>query len=260
MFPGSDTPAEVGVPALETRSLSAWFGQDRVLKGVSFSIPKNRIVALIGPAGCGKSTLLGCLNRTAELRPAARIEGEVLLGGQNIFAPDVDPTQVRRRIGMIPQALSLFPTSLFENVAFGPRMAGFKGDLTGLVEESLKKAGLWDEVGGRLFEAAQGVSDEQRLRLCIARALAVMPEVLLMDEPLPTLDPGASRRIESLIDGLRSDYTIVVVTNNMQQAARVSDLTAFLEDGEIVEYGSTDQVFTNPRKERTEAYVTGRHG
>jgi phosphate transport system ATP-binding protein len=194
-----------------------------------------------------------------DLRPTARVEGEVLLRGKNIFASDVNPAQVRRRIGLIPQAPSLFPTSLFENVAFGPKMAGFKGDLSGLVEGSLKKAGLWDEVGGRLFEAARGLSDEQRLRLCVARALAVGPEVLLMDEPMSTLDPGASQRIEELMERLRSEHTIVIVTNSMQQAARVSDLTAFLEDGEMVEYGPTDRVFTNPREERTEAYVTGRH-
>lgn len=248
------------LPALETRSLSVWLGSRRVLNGVSLSVPQGRMVALIGPAGCGKSTLLASLNRMVELRPGARIDGEVRLRGQDIYAPEVDPVQVRRRIGMIPQNPSLFPLSVFENVAFGPRMAGFKGDLTGLVEESLKRTGLWDEVGERLYDPARFLPSGQRLRLCIARALAVGPEVLLMDEPMSTLDPGASQRIEGLIDGLRSDLTIVMVTNNMQRAARISDLTVFLMDGEVVEYGPTDRIFTNPREERTEAYVTGRYG
>ena len=247
-------------PVLEVRNLSISYGSRPVVRDISFSVPGNRVVALVGPSGCGKSTLLKALNRMNDLNPESRIQGQVLFRGQDLYGDHVDPVEVRRRIGMVFQEPNPFPTSIFENVAFGPKVNRFQGDLNRLVEDSLRRVALWDEVNDRLFEPALELSGGQQQRLCIARALAVGPEVLLMDEPASALDPKASQRIEELIYALKRDLTIVIVTNNTQQAARVSDLTAFLYMGELVEYGPTDIIFTNPSDDRTEAYLTGRFG
>lgn len=248
------------VPALETRDLSVWYGEEPALRSVSLAIPSNRVVALIGASGSGKSTLLRCFNRMNDLQPTARIEGEVRFRGFDLYAPAVDPVEVRRRIGMVFQRPNPFPKSVYENAAFGPRINGYEGDLDAIVERSLRQAALWDEVRERLGESAYNLSGGQQQRLCIARTLAVQPEVVLMDEPAASLDPIATQRIEELIYELKENYTIVIVTHSLQQAARVSDYTAFLYMGELVEYGPTDEIFTNPREERTEAYVTGRFG
>jgi len=249
-----------GEAALETRRLSVFYGSTPAVRQVSIRIPMRRVVAFIGPSGCGKSTLLRCLNRMNDLVPAARVEGEVLFHGVNLYGPDVDPVEVRRRIGMVFQKPNPFPKSIYDNVAFGPRINGYRGDMDELVERSLRAAALWDEVADRLDESALALSGGQQQRLCIARALAVEPEILLMDEPASALDPIATQKIEDLIYDLKQKYTVVIVTHNMQQAARVSDYTAFLYMGEVVEYGPTDELFTNPREERTEAYITGRFG
>jgi len=247
-------------PALEARNVSVYYGDTHAVKNISLSVPRNRVVALIGPSGCGKSTLLRCFNRMNEVVEGARVEGEVLFQGQNLYAPEVDPVEVRRRIGMVFQKPNPFPKSIYDNTAFGPRVNRYKGDLDALVRESLRRAALWDEVHDRLRDSAYALSGGQQQRLCIARTLAVKPEVVLMDEPASALDPIATQRIEELIYELKSDYTIVIVTHNMQQAARVSDYTAFLYLGELIEYGPTETLFTNPREERTEAYLTGRFG
>ncbi len=260
--PGADTPpvARDLEAALETRTLSVDYDGDTAVSEISLSIPRNRIVAFIGPSGCGKSTFLRCLNRMNDLIPAANVSGEVLFRGKNLYDSDVDPVEVRRRIGMVFQKPNPFPKSIYENVAFGLRVNGYQGDLEERVETSLRAAALWDEVKDRLEDSALGLSGGQQQRLCIARALAVEPEILLMDEPASALDPIATGRIEDLIEDLKQDYTIVIVTHNMQQAARVSDLTAFLYMGELVEFGDTDRLFTNPREQRTEQYITGRFG
>ncbi len=247
-------------PALEARNLSVHYGSTAAVKDISLVVPKNRVVALIGPSGCGKSTLLRCFNRMNDLVPAARVDGEVLFHGQNLYAPEVDPVEVRRRIGMVFQKPNPFPKSIYDNTAFGPRVNGYEGDLDRIVEHSLRQAALWNEVRDRLGDSAYALSGGQQQRLCIARTLAVKPEIVLMDEPASALDPIATQRIEELIYELKKDYTIVIVTHSMQQAARVSDFTAFLYMGELIEYGPTDTLFTNPREERTEAYVTGRFG
>ena len=246
--------------ALSTRDLSVSYGDTQAVKHISLSIPRNRVVAFIGPSGCGKSTLLRCFNRMNDLIPAARVEGEVNFRGTNLYAPDVDPVEVRRRIGMVFQKPNPFPKSIYENIAFGLRINGFRGNLDEQVERSLRAAAIWDEVKDRLQDSALELSGGQQQRLCIARALAVEPEILLMDEPASALDPIATSRIEDLISDLKADYTIVIVTHNMQQAARVSDYTAFLYIGELIEYGDTERLFTNPAKERTEQYITGRFG
>ncbi len=245
---------------LEARALSVLYGESRAVRSISIQIPDRRVVAFIGPSGCGKSTLLRCFNRMNDLIPGARIEGEAMFQGQNLYGPDVDAADVRRRIGMVFQKPNPFPKSIYDNVAFGPRINGYRGDMDTLVEGSLRRAALWDEVKDRLDASALALSGGQQQRLCIARALAVEPEVLLMDEPASALDPIATQKIEELIYELKQDYTVVIVTHNMQQAARVSDYTAFLYLGELVEYGPTEQLFTNPREERTEAYITGRFG
>jgi phosphate transport system ATP-binding protein len=247
-------------PALEARDVSVFYGAKEAVRRVSLVLPANKVVALIGPSGCGKSTLLRCFNRMNDLVVGARVEGEVNFRGKNLYDPDVDPVEVRRRIGMVFQKPNPFPKSIYENTAFGPRINGFKGDLDALVEESLRKAALWDEVQDRLNESAYALSGGQQQRLCIARTLAVKPEIVLMDEPASALDPLATQRIEELIYELKKDYTIIIVTHNMQQAARISDYTAFLYMGDLIEYGPTESIFTNPREERTEAYVTGRFG
>jgi len=250
---------------LSIRDLNVWYGERRALRDITLDIPRNRITAIIGPSGCGKSTLIRCLNRMNDLIPGARVEGEVLLEGQNIYAPEVDPVEVRRRVGMVFQKPNPFPKSIYENVAWGARINGYRGDLDELVERALRQAALWDEVKDKLHQPGTALSGGQQQRLCIARALAVEPEILLMDEPASALDPIATLKIEELMHELAENYTIVVVTHNMQQAARVSDYTAFLmlgEDraGELVEYGPTRQIFTNPRDRRTEDYITGRFG
>jgi len=247
-------------PALEARDVSVHYGAKHAVQHVSLRVPANRVVALIGPSGCGKSTLLRCFNRMNDLIPEARVEGEVLFHGENLYHPEVDPVEVRRRIGMVFQKPNPFPKSIYDNTAFGPRVNGHDGSLDELVETSLRQAALWDEVHDRLDDSAYNLSGGQQQRLCIARTLAVRPEIVLMDEPASALDPIATQRIEDLIYELKQQYTIVIVTHNMQQAARVSDYTAFLYMGELIEYGPTDTIFTNPREERTEAYVTGRFG
>ncbi|MGD8494825.1 MAG: phosphate ABC transporter ATP-binding protein PstB [Gemmatimonadales bacterium] len=246
--------------ALSTSDLSVFYGDKEAVKRISLEIPRNRVVAFIGPSGCGKSTLLRCFNRMNDLIPAARVEGEVNFRGQNLYDADVDPVEVRRRIGMVFQKPNPFPKSIYENIAFGLRINGFKGKLDEQVERSLRAAAIWDEVKDRLEDSALGLSGGQQQRLCIARALAVEPEILLMDEPASALDPIATSRIEDLIEDLKKEYTIVIVTHNMQQAARVSDFTAFLYIGELIEYGDTERLFTNPGEERTEQYITGRFG
>jgi phosphate transport system ATP-binding protein len=246
--------------ALSTRVLSVFYGDSIALKDVTLEVPKNRVVAFIGPSGCGKSTLLRCFNRMNDLIPVARVTGEVMFHGLNLYDPDVDAVEVRRRIGMVFQKPNPFPKTIYENVAFGLRINGYQSDIAERVEQSLRGAALWDEVKDRLSDSALGLSGGQQQRLCIARALAVEPEILLMDEPASALDPIATGRIEDLIGDLKRDYTIVIVTHNMQQAARVSDLTAFLYLGELIEYDETEKVFTNPTHERTEQYITGRFG
>jgi len=246
--------------ALETRGLSVFYGASQAVKGISLTIPRNRVVAFIGPSGCGKSTFLRCFNRMNDLIPVARVEGEVLFQGTDLYSPNVDAVEVRRRIGMVFQKPNPFPKSIYDNVAFGLKINGFQGNMDEQVEHSLRSAALWDEVKDRLQQSALGLSGGQQQRLCIARALAVEPEILLMDEPASALDPIATGKIEDLIGDLKRDYTIVIVTHNMQQAARVSDYTAFLYIGELIEYGDTERLFTNPSVERTEQYITGRFG
>ncbi|MEQ9397777.1 MAG: phosphate ABC transporter ATP-binding protein PstB [Longimicrobiales bacterium] len=247
-------------PALEARSVSVFYGDKQAVKSIDLVVPANKVVALIGPSGCGKSTLLRCFNRMNDLVAGARVEGEVDFHGINLYHDEVDPVEVRRRIGMVFQKPNPFPKSIYDNLAFGPRVNGFKGDMDALVQESLEQAALWDEVHDRLGDSAYALSGGQQQRLCIARTLAVKPEIVLMDEPASALDPIATQRIEELIFQLKKQYTIVIVTHNMQQAARISDYTAFLYMGELIEYGPTETIFTNPREERTEAYVTGRFG
>ena len=249
-----------GEAVLETEDLSVLYSGKPAVRDISLQIPGNRVVAFIGPSGCGKSTLLRCFNRMNDLVPTAEVRGTVRYAGGDLYAPDVDPVDVRRRIGMVFQKPNPFPKSIYENVAFGAKINGFQGDMDALVERSLRQAALWDEVKDRLHEGALSLSGGQQQRLCMARALAIEPEVLLMDEPTSALDPIATQRIEELIFDLKEDYSVVIVTHNMQQAARVSDYTAFLYMGELVEYGNTDRLFTNPSEERTEAYITGRFG
>jgi phosphate transport system ATP-binding protein len=240
--------------------VSVWYGETQAVKEIDLVVPRNRVVALIGPSGCGKSTLLRCFNRMNDLVLGAKVTGEVLFHGQNLYDTGVDPVEVRRRIGMVFQKPNPFPKSIYDNTAFGPRINGFKGNLDELVEQSLKQAALWEEVRDRLGDSAYALSGGQQQRLCIARTLAVTPEVILMDEPASALDPIATQKIEELMYELKKDYTIVIVTHNMQQAARISDYTAFLYMGELIEYGPTDVIFTTPHEDRTEAYVTGRFG
>ena len=249
-----------GDAALETEGLWVRYGDKAAVKDITLKIPKNRVVAFIGPSGCGKSTLLRCFNRMNDLVPAARVEGTVRYRGENLYGPDVDPVDVRRRIGMVFQKPNPFPKSIYDNVAFGAKINGFQGNMDELVERSLRQAALWDEVKDRLHEGALGLSGGQQQRLVVARALAIEPEIILMDEPTSALDPIATQRIEELIFDLKEDYSVVIVTHNMQQAARISDYTAFLYMGDLIEYGETDGIFTNPVEDRTESYITGRFG
>jgi phosphate transport system ATP-binding protein len=248
---------------LRVQDLKVWFGPNQALKGISMDVPPRQVTAIIGPSGCGKSTLIRAFNRMHDLTPGARVEGHVWLEGQDLYARDVDPVALRKRVGMVFQKPNPFPTmTIRENVSFAPRLHGErnKARLDAVVERCLRRAALWDEVKDRLEAPATSLSGGQQQRLCIARALAVDPHVLLMDEPASALDPIATARIEDLILELKKDYTVVIVTHNMQQAARVSDRTAFMYLGELVEYGETRQVFENPRKPQTEAYITGRFG
>jgi phosphate transport system ATP-binding protein len=253
----------------DVHDASVFYGKFQALRDVSLPILKNQITALIGPSGCGKTTFIRCLNRMNDLIEGARVDGKFLYHGIDLYDPDVDPVEVRRHIGMVFQKPNPFPKSIYDNIAFGPKIAGMKVNMDALVEECLHRAGLWDEVKGKLKESGLALSGGQQQRLCIARAIATKPDVILMDEPCSSLDPIATSRIEDLMQELVSDYTIVIVTHNMQQAARTSDRTAFFtvdvqEDGArtgtIVEYADTETLFTNPSDERTEAYVTGRFG
>jgi phosphate transport system ATP-binding protein len=248
--------------ALQARDYSFWYGTNHVLHEITLDVAPNSITALIGPSGCGKSTFLRSINRLQELLPATRHSGDILFDGASIFDRGVDPVALRRRIGMVFQRPNPFPKSIFDNVAYGPKVAGTAGPagLPAIVERALHQAALWDEVKDRLDEPGTSLSGGQQQRLCIARALATEPEVLLMDEPCSALDPIATQRVEELIVELKRDYTIVIVTHNMQQAARVSDRTGFFYLGKLVEFGPTEQIFTSPADERTEAYITGRFG
>jgi len=253
----------VAAERIQAVRVHAYFGRTHAVRGVSLGIQTNRITAIIGPSGCGKTTLLRCLNRMHELVPGARVEGQVLLDGQDIYAEDVDPVMVRRRVGMVFQHPNPFPTmSIYDNVAAGLRLNGVRDlrILDPVVEHSLRQAALWDEVKDILGRPGTSLSGGQQQRLCIARALAVKPEVLLMDEPASALDPASTLKIEELAKTLRDNFTIVLVTHNMQQAARTADHTAFMLYGELVEFGATPEVFTRPRDRRTEDYITGRFG
>lgn len=249
-------------PILQAKDLHLYYGQTEALKGINIEIPEKQITALIGPSGCGKSTFLKTLNRMNDLVPTVSITGEALFHGKNILDKDVDVTVLRRQIGMVFQKPNPFPMSIYDNIAYGPRLHGNhnKAELDELVEKSLRGAALWDEVKDRLKKSAMGLSGGQQQRLCIARALAVQPEVLLMDEPTSALDPGSTLRIEDLMDDLKKNYTVVIVTHNMQQAARISDQTAFFLSGSLIEYGPTRELFANPKNTKTEEYITGRFG
>jgi phosphate transport system ATP-binding protein len=256
--------AEAPLPlAIEADDFSFWYGATRALNDITLRIPEKRVTAFIGPSGCGKSTFLRSINRMNDLIPGIRHDGDIRLGGQSVYRPGLDVVHLRRRVGMVFQKSNPFPKSIYENVAYGARVNGLarnRRELDEIVERSLVQAALWGEVSDRLDRSALGLSGGQQQRLCIARALAVSPEVLLMDEPASALDPLATLKIEELIYQLKDEYTIVIVTHNMQQAARVSDFTAFFYLGELVEMGRTQELFTTPREDRTEAYITGRFG
>ena len=247
---------------ITVQDMCLWYGQTQALKNISIRIPEKSITALIGPSGCGKSTFLKTLDRMNDLIPTVKITGEVKYRGKNIFDPSVDVNELRRQIGMVFQKPNPFPMSIYDNVAYGPRTHGIrkKAELDEIVERSLRDAAIWDEVKDRLKRSALGISGGQQQRLCIARALAVEPEILLMDESTSALDPISTSKIEDLISELKSRYTVVMVTHNMQQAARVSDQTAFFLLGELVEYGDTEKIFSMPRDKRTEEYIAGRFG
>ena len=257
--------ARSGKYAIETHRLSVFYGSFLAVKEIDLKFHSRAITALIGPSGCGKSTVLRAFNRMNDLVPIARTEGEVIFQERNIYAPTVDPVEVRRRIGMVFQKPNPFPKSIYDNVAWGARINGYKGDMGELVEQSLRQAALWDEVKDKLTQSGLSLSGGQQQRLCIARAIAVKPEIILMDEPASALDPIATLRIEELLQDLKQNYTIIIVTHNMQQAARASDYTAFFtvdeqRSGYLVEYGLTNNIFTNPQNQLTEQYITGRFG
>ena len=251
-----------GNSIIELRNVNFFYGQTRALTDITMDFGKNRVTALIGPSGCGKSTLLRLLNRMNDLIDGTRVEGEIIFEGRNIYAPDVDPVDVRRKIGMVFQKPNPFPKSIFNNVTYAPRLAGIskRSDLELLAEESLKQAVLWEEVRDILDKSAMTLSGGQQQRLCIARALAMKPDIILMDEPTSALDPISTAKIEELIDELRKKYTIIIVTHNMQQAARVSSKTGFFYLGKLIEYNATEKIFTNPDVKQTEDYITGRFG
>jgi phosphate transport system ATP-binding protein len=258
----SPTDTMENTPLIETTDLSLYYGHTRALKSVALSIPERRVTALIGPSGCGKTSLLRCFNRMNDLIDGVRLEGSVKIGGTDIYARDVDCVELRKRVGMVFQKSNPFPKSIYENIAFALRLQGTKtkSELEDIVEQSLRGAGLWDEVKDRMDTSALALSGGQQQRLCIARAIAVEPEILLMDEPASALDPVATTKVEDLILDLKRDFTIIIVTHNMQQAARISEYAAFFFLGELVEYDTTMKVFTNPAKKQTEDYVTGRFG
>lgn len=250
------------LPVISAQELDLWYGDFQALKKISLDVPQRSITALIGPSGCGKSTFLKTLNRMNDLVPGVRIEGKVLLQGQDIFARDMELTALRRRVGMVFQKANPFPMSIYDNITYGPKLHGVRGKaaLDEIVETSLRGAALWDEVKDRLKKSALGLSGGQQQRLCIARSLAVEPDVLLMDEPTSALDPASTMRIEELMSELKKNYTVVIVTHNMQQAARISDQCAFFLVGELVECAPTQQIFSMPADKRTEDYITGRFG
>ncbi|RMF55221.1 MAG: phosphate ABC transporter ATP-binding protein [Bacteroidetes bacterium] len=258
--PETDRPARDGVEdvKLDVQDLHFWYGDTEALKGITMRILTRKVTAFIGPSGCGKSTLLRCFNRMNELIPNTRHEGRVLLDGVNIY--EADPVVLRRRVGMVFQKPNPFPKSIYQNIAWGARINGYKGNMDELVERCLREAALWDEVKDRLDDNAYGLSGGQQQRLCIARALAVEPDVLLMDEPASALDPIATAKLEETILKLKEHYTVIIVTHNMQQAARISDETAFFYLGELIEMNDTDTLFTRPSQQRTEDYITGRFG
>jgi phosphate transport system ATP-binding protein len=247
---------------IRTVDLNLWYGEKQTLTDVNLQIAPNKVTALIGPSGCGKSTLIRCFNRMNDVIPGCRIKGQVLFHGKNIYSQNVDASEVRKKIGMVFQKPNPFPKSIYENVAYGQRVADIKSNekLDDIVERSLKRAALWDEVSDRLHEPALSLSGGQQQRLCIARALSIEPEIILMDEPCSALDPIATAKIEDLIRVLIKNYTVTIVTHNMQQAARVSDFTAYMYLGKLIEFGSTKQIFENPKEELTENYITGRFG
>ncbi len=250
-----------GRTIIEARNINVFYGETQALSDISMQIPEGEVTALIGPSGCGKSTFLRCINRMNDLIDVARVEGELLLHGKNVYDDDVDPVALRRRVGMVFQKPNPFPKSIYDNVAYGLKIQGYDGDIDARVEESLRGAALWDEVKDQLDSSGLELSGGQQQRLCIARAIAPDPEVILMDEPASALDPVATSKIEDLIDDLAEDYTVVIVTHNMQQAARISDKTAvFLTGGELVEFDDTAKIFENPEHDRVEDYITGKFG
>ena len=262
---GTDAPDIEEIPAedtiIEAEGLDVYYGDERALNDVSISIPEQEVTAIIGPSGCGKSTFLRSINRMNDLIDIARVTGELRFKGKNVYDEDVDPVALRRRVGMVFQAPNPFPKSIYDNVAYGPRIQNDTENLDERVERALRQSALWDEVSDRLDERGTDLSGGQQQRLCIARAIAVDPEVILMDEPASALDPVATSRIEDLIEELSEDYTVVIVTHNMQQAARISDKTAvFLTGGHLVEYGDTDRIFQNPHNDRVEDYISGKFG
>ncbi len=250
------------VEILQIKNLNLWYGETQALKNINMTFIDRQVTALIGPSGCGKSTLLRCLNRMNDIVNECRVDGTIDFNGKDILHNNTDPVEIRRKIGMVFQKPNPFPKTIFENVAYGPRVHGIneRKELERIVEESLKHAALWDEVKDRLSESAMGLSGGQQQRLCIARTLAVEPEVILMDEPCSALDPIATSKIENLIDVLKQDYCVIIVTHNMQQASRVSDSTAFMYLGDLIEFAPTRQIFENPKQELTENYITGRFG
>ncbi len=260
---GSTSTASDGHPKMTTRNVNVYYGEKQAIKDVSIDVSMDNVTAFIGPSGCGKSTFLRCLNRMNDTIPIARVTGDITLEGEDIYSPDMDVVQLRARVGMVFQKPNPFPKSIYDNIAYGPRIHGLasgKEELDNIVETSLQRAGLWGEVKDRLQDSGTALSGGQQQRLCIARAIAVDPEVILMDEPCSALDPIATAKIEELIHEIRGKYAIVIVTHNMQQAARVSQRTAFFHLGDLVEYGDTTEIFTNPTEERTRDYITGRYG
>ncbi len=253
---------EKSTPIITTKNLNLWYGEKQALADITMEVERNHVTALIGPSGCGKSTLIRVFNRMNDLIDSCRVEGSVLIDGEDIYSPSTDVVTIRKKVGMVFQKPNPFPKSVYENVAYGPRIHGIteKKELDRIVEESLQNAALWSEVKDRLHDPATGLSGGQQQRLCIARCLAVEPEIILMDEPCSALDPIATAKIENLIDILKRTYTVVIVTHNMQQAARVSDFTGFMYLGKLIEFGETTRIFENPREELTANYVTGRFG
>ena len=254
-------PQNMAKPHIEVENLNLWYGEKQALKNISMQIPQNSVTALIGPSGCGKSTFIRCLNRMNDLIKNCRIEGKVLIENKNVYGTDVDVVELRKQVGMVFQKPNPFPMSIYDNIAYGPRIHGAnKKDLDGVVEGALRSAALWGETSDRLKSPAFSLSGGQQQRLCIARTLAVKPRVILLDEPCSALDPISTSRIEELIMNLKKDYTLVIVTHNMQQAARISDYTGFFLMGGLIEFGQTSQIFYNPRKQITEDYITGMFG